>query len=93
LTNQKKIKNQMQKHLKVLLNLSRIDGIPLGINARCNHIRALVHVREKESGADAGLGVKPGAAIAMSTSSDLEIERAIHPVFLRPEDRRQVLRH
>lgn len=45
--------------LKVLLNPTRIDGIPLRINTRGDHIRALVHVREKKSGADAGLGVKP----------------------------------
>lgn len=47
------------KVLKVLLNLARIYGISLDINARSDHIRALVHVREKKSGADAGLGVKP----------------------------------
>lgn len=30
--------------LKVLLDLPRVDGLALGVNARGDHVRALVHV-------------------------------------------------
>lgn len=79
--------------LEMLLNLAGIDGLALRIDAWGNHIRPLVHVGEEKRGADAGTSVEPRAPIAMPASPDLEVERAVHPILLRSEDRRQVLRH
>lgn len=81
------------KYLEVLLDLAGIDGLALRIDTWGYHIRPLVHVREQKRGADAGTRVEPRAAIAMPASPDLEVERAVHAILLRSEDRRQVLRH
>ena len=80
--------------LEVVLDLAGIHGGLLGLGARRGeHVRPLVHVGEEEGGADAGPGVQPGATIPVPARPDLEVEGAVHPVLLRPEDRRQVLRH
>lgn len=70
-----------------------VDGVALGINAGGDHVGALVHIREEKSGADAGLGMEAGAAVSMPTSSDLEVEGAVHTVLLCPKYRSQMLRH
>lgn len=57
----------------------------ISIDAGGNHVRALVHVGEEESGADARFGVEPGAAVSVTASADLEVERTVDPVLLRPE--------
>lgn len=75
------------------LDLLGIDGLTLGVDAGGDHVGALVHVGEEEGGADAGLGVKTRAAVAVPARADLEVEGAVNPVLLRPENRRQVLRH
>lgn len=40
------------------LDLLRIDGLALGVDAGGDHIGALVHVGKQEGGADAGLSVQ-----------------------------------
>ena len=77
----------------MILHFLGIERVALGINARSDHIGALIHVGEQERGAHTGLGVKPGAAIAVAARADLEIEGAVDTVLLRPENRGQVLRH
>ena len=84
--------------LEVVLDLVGVEGLGLGLvrvwgEERGDHVGALVHVGEEEGGADGGLGVEPGAAVAVPAGPDLEVERAVHPVLLRPEYRCQVLRH
>ena len=79
--------------LEVGLNGARVDGLALSVDARRDHVRALVHVGEEKGRAYAGLRVEPRAPVAVSARSDLEVERAVHSVFLRPKYRRQVLRH
>lgn len=73
--------------LEVVLNLARVDGLSVGVDARCYHVGPLVHVREKNGWAYAGLRVQTRASISVSTRADLEIERTVHPVLLRPEYR------
>ena len=70
-----------------------VDGLALCVDTRGDHVGTLVHVGEEESGADAGLCVESGATISVSTSTDLEIEGAVHSVFLRSKYRSQMLRH
>jgi hypothetical protein len=70
-----------------------VDMQTLGVDAGGDHVGALVHVGEEEGRADAGLGVQARAAIAVPTRPDLEVERAVNPVLLRPEYRSQVFRH
>lgn len=77
----------------MILSFTWINGLASCIDARRDHIRPSVHTGEKESWADAGTRVNPGAVITMPASSDLEVERAVHPILLRPKDGRQVLRH
>lgn len=84
---------EMHKNLEVILHFAGVEGIALSVDTRGDHIGSLVHVRKQQGGTDAGLGVEPGATIAVPASSDLEIERAIHPVLLCPEYRCQMLRH
>ena len=80
--------------LEVVLDLARVEGLALRVDAGVGeHIGALVHVGEEESWADAGLGVKARAAVAVTARADLEVEGAVHAVLLRPEYRSQVLRH
>lgn len=71
----------------MLLHFAGIDGLATGVDAGGDHIGALVHVGEEEGGADAGLRVEAGAAVTMPAGADLEVEGAVHPVLLRPEDR------
>lgn len=81
---------------EVVLDVARVEiGLSLGVQRRGwgEHVRALVHVGEKERWADCWLGVEPRAPVAVPAGSDLEIERTVHPVFLSSEYRRQVLRH
>lgn len=77
----------------MILGFTWINGLALCIDARRDHIRPLVHTGEKESWADAGTSVNPGAVIAMPASSNLEVEGAVHPILLRPKDGRQVPCH
>lgn len=63
------------------------------VNDRGDHIRPLVHVREKQSRANGRLSVESGATVTVPASSDLEVEGAVHPVFLCSEYRCQMLRH
>ena len=79
--------------LEVGLNGARVDGLALSVDARRDHVRALVHVGEEKGRAYAGLRVEPRAPVAVSARSDLEVEWAVHSVFLRPKYRRQVLCH
>ena len=79
--------------LEVVLDLARVDGVAVGVDAGGYHVGALVHVGEQNGGAYAGLRVEAGAPISVPTRADLEVERAIHPVLLRPENRCQMLRH
>lgn len=72
---------------KVILDLAGVEGLRLrgGIDAGSEHIGALVHVGEEKSRADAGLGVEPGATIAVPAGSDLEVERTVDSILLRSE--------
>lgn len=65
----------------------------VSVDAGGDHVGALVHVGEEEGGADAGLGVKTGAAVAVTASADLEVEGTVDPVLLRTEYGSQVFRH
>lgn len=89
----KKLKKMKEYNLKVLLDFARIERLALRIDARSYHVRPLVHVGKQESGADAGLGVKPGASISMPASSDLEVKRTVDAILLCSEYRCQVLCH
>lgn len=86
-------KKSVEGDLEVPLHLAGVDGLALGVDAGGDHIGPLVHVGEQERGADAGLGVESGAAVAVPASPNFEVERAVHSVLLRPEYRSQVLRH
>ena len=79
--------------LEVVLNLPGVDGLALGVHAGGYHVGPLVHVGEQQRRANAGLRVEPGAPVTVPARPDLEVERAVHPVLLRPEYRCQVLRH
>lgn len=72
--------------LEMVLNLAGIDGLPLGIDAGGDHVGTLVHVGEDEGGGDGGSVMEAGAAVPVAASSDLEVERAVHPVLLGTED-------
>lgn len=75
------------KRLRLMLRLIRLrDDVEI-------HVRPLVHVGEDEGGGDGRLGVKARTTVAVSAGSDLEVEWAVHSVFLCSEDRCQVLRH
>jgi hypothetical protein len=78
--------------LEVLLDVGRVE-VGVGLSLGGEHIRPLVHVREAQRGADRRLRVQPRAPVPVPARPDLEVERAVHPVLLRPEYRRQVLRH
>lgn len=82
-----------EKYLKMLLDLARVDGVTLGVDAGGDHVRPLVHVGEKDSRADAGLGVETRAAIPVTARAYLEIKGAVHSVLFSPKYRRQMLRH
>lgn len=81
------IKEVFIELLEMVVDLARVYGLPVGINARCYHVGPLVHVRKKNCWAYAGLCVETRAPITVPARADLEVERAIHPVFLRPENR------
>ena len=75
------------------LDLLGIDGLALRVDAGSDHIGALIHVGEEESGASAGLGMQTRATVSVPARADLEVEGAVHPVLLGSEYRRQMLRH
>lgn len=79
--------------LEVVLDLTRVYGLTVCVDAGGDHVGALIHVRQQYRWADAGLRVQPGAPVTVPACPDLEVERAIHPVLLCPEYRCQVLRH
>jgi hypothetical protein len=80
-------------HLKMLLYFTRVEVSPLWVHSGCGEVEALVHVGEEKGGADAGLVMQAGAAIAMAASADLEVEGAVDAILLSAEDGSQVLRH
>lgn len=75
------------------LDLAGVDGLALSVDAGSDHIGPLVHVGKQEGWADAGLGVKSGAAISMPARPYLKVERAVHPVLLCPKYGSQMLCH
>lgn len=77
----------------MLLDFPWIDWAALGIETWSDHVRTLIHVGEKESGADAGAGVQSRAAISVAASTDLTVEKAVHPILFRAKDGCQVLGH
>ena len=77
----------------MVLDLLGVEGLALRVDAGGDHVGALVHVGEEKRWADGGLCVEPRAPISVPARSDLEVERTVHSVLLRPEYRRQVLRH
>lgn len=77
----------------MFLHLFGINRLALSVNARSNHVGALVHVGKQKRGANTGLRVETRATVPVPTRADLEVERAVNSVLLRPENRRQVLRH
>lgn len=77
----------------MFLDLARVKGVALRVDAGGDHIEPLVHVRKQERGADAGLRVETRASVAVSARADLEVKRTVYSVFLGAENRRQVLRH
>lgn len=79
--------------LEVLLDLARVQGLPLRIHAGRDHVGALVHVRQQQRGRDAWPVVQPRAPVAVAAGADLEVEGTVDAVLLRPEDRCQMLRH
>lgn len=79
--------------LEVTLDLAGFDGVALRVEARGDHVRALVHVAEQQGRRDGGTVVQARAAVAVAARADLEVERAVHAVLLRAEDRREVLSH
>lgn len=75
------------------LDLLGVKGLALRIDAGGYHIRALIHVGQDDRRACGGLGVETRAPVAMTASSDLEVEGAVDPVLLSTEYRSQVFRH
>lgn len=68
------------------LHLARVDRVALGVDAGSDHIGPLVHIGQQQSWADAGLGVQPGAAIAVPARAYFEVEGAVHSVLLCPKN-------
>ncbi|RDX70018.1 hypothetical protein CR513_50792, partial [Mucuna pruriens] len=83
--------------VEVILDLVGVEGLGLGLIGVGDdvhvHVGPLVHVRQNKSWANCGLRVKPRTPVAVPASADLEVERTVHPVLLRPEYRCQVFRH
>lgn len=77
----------------MFLDLAGLDWLAIGVDAGSNHVGALVHVGEEESGGNRGAIVEARAAVAVAAGADLEIEGAIDSVLLGTEDGGQVLRH
>lgn len=80
------LEDVLVKILEMLLYLSWVNWLSLGIYAWGNHIRTLVHVGKDQRGGYSGSVMEAGAAVSVTTCADLEVERAVHAVFLRPED-------
>lgn len=80
------LEDVLKKVLEVLLYLAGIDGLTLRIYSGGDHVRALVHVREKEGWGDRRSVVEPRAPVPMPACSNLEIKGAIHTVLLGTED-------
>ena len=70
----------------MLLNFARVEIPSLRVHAGRGQVQPLVHVGEEQGGTDARLVVEPGTTVSMSASPDLEVEGAVHPVLLCPED-------
>lgn len=91
---QRQMKKKKEPNLEVILDFVGVKRLSLiRVNDRGNHVGSLVHVWEKKGWADGGFGVEPWTTVAMSASSDLEVERAVNPILLGPKYRCQVLRH
>lgn len=72
--------------LEVFLDLSGVDGLALGIDARGDHIGALIHIGKKESWRYCGAIVEAGATISVAACPDLEVEWAVNAVLLGAEN-------
>lgn len=79
--------------LEMLLDLARVEGLALGVDAGGDHVGPLVHVGQQQRGTDGWAVVQARAAVTVAASADLEIEGAVDAVLLCAEDGRQVLRH
>lgn len=79
--------------LEVLLDLARVQRLPLRIHPRRDHVGTLVHVGQQQRWRDAWPVVQPRTPVAVPARADLEVERTVDAILLRPEDRCQVLRH
>jgi len=79
--------------LEVLLDPLRVDGVPLRVHARGDHVRPLVHVAQQQRRGDGRLVVQAGAPVAVAARADLEVEGAVHAVLLRAKDGRKMLSH
>lgn len=80
-----KVERERKENLEMGLDLLGIDRLALRVDAGGDHVGALVHVGEEQRGAGAGLSVQTRAPVAVPTRADLEVERAVHPVLLRPK--------
>lgn len=78
--------NILVEVLEVFLDLAWIDRLALGIDTGGNHVRALVHVRQKKGWRDGRAIVESRTPIAMTTGADLEVEGAVDAVLLSAED-------
>nr|GME01644.1 hypothetical protein Iba_scaffold571827CG0010 [Ipomoea batatas] len=65
----------------------------LWVDGRGGHVGPLVQIAKEESWGDGGAVVETRATIAVTTGSDLGVERTVHAGFLCSENRIQVLRH
>ena len=82
----------LEKFVEVRLFLLVCEYLPtVGVSSRV--VRILVHVLEQNGLTERGLVVKSRAPISMTTSSNLEVERAVHLVLFRTKYRSEVFRH
>lgn len=79
--------------LEMLLDLARVEGLALGVDAGGDHVGPLVHVGQQQRGTDGRAVVQARAAVTVAASADLEIEGAVDAILLCAEDGSQVLRH
>lgn len=80
--------------LEMFLDLAGVkELLPFWVDCGGGHLEPLVHIAKEESWGDGGAVMETRATIAVTTSSDLEVERTVHAVFLCSVNRSQVLRH
>lgn len=75
--------------VEVILYLVGVEGLGLGLIRVSDdvhvHVGPLIHVGENEGWAYSGLCVEPRTPVTVPASADLEVERTVNPVLLRPE--------